>query len=290
MEIRSMVAFVTVAEELHFTRAAEHLFISQPPLTRLIKSLESELGFALFDRTTRSVQLTPAGREFLPYAQRVVAASNSASQAALDIASGSIGSLDIAFVGSAAWDVLPSAVRKFRDDYPHVTTRLTEMNSGLQIDALLEGRIDVGITRSDSIPQGITVHVVSRSPLVLAVPENHRLAPRSSVSLSELADEDFVSFPKRTWRSLADIINELCETAGFSPRATQVATAMQTVLGLVAVGMGVAIVPESRTLMTFPGLKVIPLDGDMYSEIRACTRADSENPALRHFLEILVKN
>lgn len=289
MEIRSLVAFVTVAEELHFTRAAEQLFISQPPLTRLIKALESELGFDLFDRTTRSVQLTSGGREFLPYAQRVVAASEAATQAAADIAAGSIGSLGIAFVGSAAWDVLPQAVRRFRSEHPNVATRLTEMNSGLQIDALLEGRIDVGITRSDSIPQGIAVHVVSRSPLVIAMPENHRLAARPSVTLGELANEDFVSFPKRTWRSLSDITNALCEEAGFTPRVSQVATAMQTVLGLVAVGLGIAIVPKSRTLMTFPGLHVMPLEGDLYSEIRACTRADSENPALEHFLEILLQ-
>ena len=286
MEFRDLVSFVTVAEELHFTRAAEQLYMSQPPLTRQIRALEAEVGFDLFDRSTRSVELTPAGSAFLEYARRAVETTNQAIAAARLIAGGGIGTLTVGFVGSASLEVFPHVIPKYRRRAPEVELRLLEMNSDDQMAAIEAARIDVGISRADR-RDGIESFVVSRSRLVVAMHATNPLAALDSVDLDLLKNEDFVAFPKRTGRTLRDVIDDLCRDHGFSPRIVQVAMALHAVISLVSSGLGIAIVPESTTMLHFPGVKYVPINGAPEADVRASYREADRNPVLESFIAVL---
>ncbi len=286
MEFRDLVSFVTVAEQLHFTRAAEQLYMSQPPLTRQIRALEAEVGFDLFDRSTRSVELTPAGSSFLQYARRAVETTNQAITAARLIAEGSIGVLTVGFVGSASLEVFPYVIPEYRRRAPDVELRLLEMNSDDQMAALEAARIDVGISRADR-REGIDSFIVSHSRLLVAVHTSNRLSSLEAVDLEQLKSEGFVAFPKRTGRTLRDVIDDLCRASGFSPRIVQVATALHAVLSLVSSGLGVAIVPESATMLNFLGVKYIPINGAPEADVRASYRETDANPVLESFIETL---
>ena len=286
MEFRDLISFVKVAEELHFTRAAEQLYMSQPPLTRQIRALESEIGFDLFDRSTRSVELTPAGSSFLGYARRAVETANQAIAAAHLIAEGKAGVLNIGFVGSASLEVFPYLIPEYRRRRPSVELHLLEMNSDDQMTALESAQIDLGISRADK-REGIDSFIVAHSPLVVAVHANSSLAGFDSIHLKQLNGEDFVAFPKRTGRTLRDVIDDLCVASGFSPRIVQVARAMHAVLSLVSSGLGVAIVPGSATVMHFPDVKYIPITGSPRSDVRVSYRSTNSNPVLESFIDVL---
>jgi len=286
MQFRDLVSFVKVAEELHFTRAATQLFMTQPPLTRQIRALEAEIGFDLFDRSTRSVELTPAGSSFLGYARRAVETTNQAIAAAHLIEEGKAGVLTVGFVGSASLEVFPYLIPEYRRRCPGVELRLLEMNSDDQMTALESAQIDLGISRADK-REGIESFIVTHSPLIVAVPSISSLAGFDSVDLTQLKGEDFVAFPKRVGRTLRDVVDDLCHANGFSPRVVQVASAMHVVLSLVSAGLGVAIVPYSATVIHFSDAKYIPILGSPYSEIRVSYRNSNSNPVLESFIEVL---
>ncbi|HJQ20928.1 MAG TPA: LysR substrate-binding domain-containing protein [Gemmatimonadaceae bacterium] len=257
MELRHLRYFVAVAEELHFGRAAQRLHIAQPPLSRQIRDLERELGAPLFERVARGVQLTAAGRAFLPQARLTLAQAERAKRTALRAAQGEVGRLRVGFVDAATYsDVLPDVLGFFRMHLPQIGVSLFEMDSAQQEDALREGRIDMGIVQRPpaDAERWLALEEVYRDPLVLALPEEHRLAQKPRLAMEDLRDEAFVLLFRSSDPELWDTIIARCRAAGFSPRVMQEAGAWHTLAGVVSAGVGVAFVPQSLAGLKRPGV------------------------------------
>ncbi|MBD2072110.1 LysR family transcriptional regulator [Leptolyngbya sp. FACHB-671] len=287
MELRHLHYFIAVAEELHFSRAAERLHISQPPLSQQIRDLEEELGVKLFERTKRQVHLTEAGNVFLERSYRVLAQLEQAIAATQRIGRGEVGQLAIGFVGSAMYTVLPEILRVFREQFPAVELHLHELTTAQQIQALYDKQVDVGIVRSAISEPGLSVECFLPESLVLALPETHPLSTQTQVSLSTLADELFILFPAKMGPVFYEQIINMCQQAGFRPKVAQEAVQMETIVGLVAAGLGIAIVPDSlqkfhRGGVIYRNLKEeIPNTG-----LYLTWRQHDSSPVVRTFLDL----
>jgi len=247
IELRLWRQFLAVAEELHFGRAAVRLHITQPPLTQAIALLEERLGVRLFDRTKRSVQLTPAGAALVPEARDLLARAAALPSHARAAAHGEIGRLRLAFVSTVGFGLLPRWVRGFRAQHPHVEFDLIEATGDVQAAAFERGDIDAGfvIHSPGFAPAGMQRLRVVRESLVAAIPEQHALARARSLKLEPLLDQPLVIFPRRIVPSLHDAVFALYHAKGRTPRVAQEAIQMQTIVNLVAAGLGVAWVPDS---------------------------------------------
>ena len=288
MELRHLRYFVAVAEELHFGRAAERLFIAQPPLSQQIQQLERELGVSLFQRTSRRVQLTPAGEAFLPEARQVLAGLETAANAARRAARGDTGWLGIGFAASATYDLLPAVLHDFREQFPDVDLSLTELNAAEQLAALRERSIHAGFVRPPVVDTEVVVNAVLREPFLVALPETHPLAKRAELALAELAAEAFVSFPERPTPSYAETVRRACEEAGFTPRVAQEVREMQTAISLVAAGLGLALLPASVAFLPRPGLIYRPLrEPAPRTELAIVSRKLDPSPVLENFLAVV---
>jgi DNA-binding transcriptional LysR family regulator len=259
MELRHLHYFIAVAEDLHFSRAAERLHISQPPLSQQIRDLEDELGVKLFERTKRQVHLTEAGKVFLDRSYLLLAQLEQAIAETQRIGRGEVGQLAIGFVDSAMYTSLPEMLKGFREQFPAVELRLHEMTTAQQIQALYDKQIDVGIVRSAISEPGLSVECFLPESLVVALPETHPLSAQTQVSLSTLADEFFILFPAKLGPVFYGQIIHSCQQAGFRPKVAQEAVQMQTIVGLVAAGLGIAIVPASMQNFHRSGVIYRPL-------------------------------
>ncbi|UBF28230.1 LysR family transcriptional regulator [Kovacikia minuta CCNUW1] len=287
MELRHLHYFITVAEELHFSRAAERLHISQPPLSQQIQNLEDELGVKLFERTKRQVHLTEAGKVFLERCYLVLAQLEQAIAVTQQIGRGEVGQLAISFVGTAMFTLLPEIFRVFREQFPAVELRLHELTTAQQIQALYDKQIDIGIVRSAINEPGLSVECFLPESLVLALPETHPLSAQTQVALSSLANESFILFPATMGPVFYEQIIGSCQQAGFRPKVAQEAVQMQTIVGLVAAGLGIAIVPAS--LQNFPRSGVIyrPLKEEIpNTELYLTWRQHDSSPVVRAFLNL----
>jgi DNA-binding transcriptional LysR family regulator len=291
MELRHLRYFVAVAEELHFGRAASRLRIAQPPLSRQIRDLEREVGATLLSRTKKKVSLTPAGRAFLPEARLTIAQAKRAKRAALSAARGEMGELRVGFVEAATYSgVLPAVLRYFRRHLPHVGLELFEMSSFQQAEALRQGRIELGIMHSPppDAARWLSVERVFADPVVVALPRGHRLAKRARLALRELSAEPFLLFPRYVAVVLHDRVIAACREAGFSPLIVQEATQMQTIVGLVAAGLGVALVPGSIVQLRRPGVAYRPVrDPAIDMGTWAAWKADEPSPVRERFLSAI---
>ncbi|MFC3884473.1 LysR family transcriptional regulator [Bacillus songklensis] len=240
MELRQLQYFLTVAEELNFSRAAERLRITQPPLSLQIQNLEKELGFPLFYRNNRHVELTDAGKVFVEEVRKISDHLHRAVENAQRTHYGEIGNLTVGFVGAATYDILPAVLREFRSLYPDVQVHLLELSTPKQIEALRQEKIDVGVLRPPIHDDTLCTEIVSTVPCALAVPKQHPLVGKKNISLADLTPHDFVMLSRKTWAGLYDEILGLC-----NPIIRQEAFEFQTVIGLVAAGMGIAVVPQS---------------------------------------------
>lgn len=243
---RSLRALIVVAEELHFGRAARRLHISQPPLSQQIRRLEAELGFPLFSRSTRTVQLTPAGRLLVNRARELLAHGEAAVQAARRVARGELGALSVGFTSTAAYQVLPRAIAEFRQRFPEVELSLHEQNSHELWDSLQAGRIDVALLRrnADMADPEIRFDLAGSEPMVLATAADDALASRDRVPLAAVADRPFVGFSARYSSYFHALLQSMFRRAGVEPRIVQ-QSLMPTILALVEAGVGVALVPAS---------------------------------------------
>ena len=261
MELRHLRYFVAVAEELHFGHAAARLHIAQPPLSQQIKTLETELGVQLFHRTKRKVDLTDAGRLFLPEARAALAQAGHAEEVARRAQRGEIGRLRLAFVTSAAQSVLPCIIRTFRAANPGVDVELMEMTPARQIEALDAGRADVAFLRPPLARPDFVVQPLLTEPIVVALPDWHPAAKRRQVKLHDLRTEPFVVFPREHGPGLYDLVLSLCRAAKFSPTVAYEANQMNTILAYVASGLGVALVPASLMELQRSGVAYRALAG-----------------------------
>ncbi|PHN31546.1 LysR family transcriptional regulator [Pseudomonas sp. ICMP 561] len=293
MELRHLRYFIAVAEELHFGRAAQVLGISQPPLSQQIQALEQELGTRLFDRTNRRVELSEAGRLFLDEARLVLAQVDKAADVARRVRLGELGELNIGFTTSAPFtSSIPQAIFAFRQRFPAVHLALQEMNS-MEVAAQLEDEsIQVGIMRPLALPESLVVVELLREPLVAIINAGHPLAQGSEqgLHLSELANEPFVFFPRTYGSGLYAQMMDLARAAGFTPLITQEAGEVMTIIGLVAAGLGVTVLPASYRRMRIDGVVYRTLlDPDATSAVWLVQRKDQQSPMARAFVELVTR-
>ncbi len=256
IELRLWRQFIAVAEELHFGRAAVRLHMTQPPLTQAIALLERRLDLRLFDRTRRSVALTPAGRALLPEARELLARAETLPAHARAAAAGEVGRLRLAFVSTAGYELLPLWVRAFRERHPRVELDLLEATGDVQLQGLARGDIDAGLMLHSPgfAPPGLSRALIAAEPLVVALPERHRLATSGALALAEVLAEPLVIFPRRILPSVYDAVFALYHAAGRSPQVVQEAIQMQTIVNLVSAGLGLAWVPGSVMQFQRPGV------------------------------------
>ncbi|HJV76452.1 MAG TPA: LysR substrate-binding domain-containing protein [Noviherbaspirillum sp.] len=294
IELRQLRYFVAVAEESHFGRAAARLHMTQPPLSQTIQSLEAALGTPLFARTKRSVTLTPAGAALLPEAQRLLQQANALPDLARRAASGESGLLSLSFVSTADYSILPPLLREFRERYPQIQIDLREATTDVQLEELLQGRIDAGLLippMPDKAKAELDYMTVLSEPLILAAPHDLRaLRGKKTTSLKAVADMPLIIFPRRIAPAFHDAILGCFRDAGLTPRIGQEAIQMQTIVGLVSAGMGIALVPQSVSNLKRPGVEYRPLtDKTLSVETGLAWRRDNQSPVLHTFLDLLRK-
>ncbi len=260
-DLRQFRQFVAVAEELSFRRAAERLHMAQPPLTTAIRRLEEEVGASLLERDNRIHRLTPAGRAFLDEARRTLAQAERTLAAARSAASGRR-TLRLAFVDSTINILLPRILQAFRQQHGALDFQLQEDTTAGQLEALREDRIDAGliVLPVDRQP-GLYTHLLVDGDMRVALPEGHRLARHARLRLEQLAGEPWLLFPRHYGPGMHDLIVAACAAAGFVPEVVQEARQMQTIAGLVAGGIGVALVPSLLQPLRPPGVTFRPLQG-----------------------------
>lgn len=300
MELRHLRYFLAVADERQFTRAAARLHIQQPPLSQQIQALESEIGFALFTRVARGVELTSAGASFADDARAVLQALDQAVTKGKGIADGQIGSVRIALTSSSAFHPLaPAAIRAFREACPDIAIDLNEINAAEIIERMVSGRVDAAILRKPSdTPEELRFDLLLEESMVLVLPLGHRLLHGRGksgrlrpVALDALADEAFIFVRRPGARGMYSDFIDACEAAGFTPRVATEVPRMLSAINLVAAGTGVTIVPASMQRYQQESVMYCPIDSDeaITAPLHLVTRRDAGNPAAVRFAQTMIE-
>jgi DNA-binding transcriptional LysR family regulator len=294
MELRQLRYFIAVAEELHFTRAAARLHIGQPPLSHAIQMLEQDVGARLLERSKRWVRLTEAGRLFLVDARHIVALAEQARQTAQRAERGELGELRIGFTYSTPLTPLFAAtINRYRQAYPQVTLILQELATLRQLDSLEQRSIDLGFIRPPELPIPPTIRTTAlrEDPLVVVLPSSHRLAARPVLAIAELANESFVMYPQGAGTGIYPQIFRLCREAGFVPRVTQTANESSTIIGLVAAGSGITVLPAAFEQIALEGVSYRPLsDKGAITMLYLAQREEAAAPLVAAFVDMLLQN
>ncbi|POT57441.1 LysR family transcriptional regulator [Citrobacter amalonaticus] len=260
IELRHLRYFVAVAEELHFGRAAARLNISQPPLSQQIQILEQQIGARLLARTNRSVALTAAGKQFLADSRQILGLVNDAAARAERLHQGEAGELRIGFTSSAPFiKAVSDTLSLFRQDFPDVHMQTREMNTREQIAPLSEGALDMGLMRNTVLPDTLAWEVVLHEPLMAMIPREHPLAQKPVVTLAELVKEPFVFFDPHVGTGLYDEILGLMRRYNLTPVIAQEVGEAMTIIGLVAAGLGVSILPASFKRLQLSEMCWVPI-------------------------------
>ena len=288
MELRHLRYFAALAEELHFGHAAERVFVAQSTLSQQIQAFEEELSVRLFRRSKRSVELTEAGRTLLPYARRVLREARRAERVAHAAKSGTAGLLRVTYEATAMRSGLPEAIKAFREEAPGVELDLVEQGSRAQAEALREDAADVGFALLPIDERGLRVREIDEAPTLVVLPEGHRLAGRRRVPLAELAEEPHVMWARDVTPGVYDDYLRACHAAGFSPEVVQEIRHMESLLGLVAAGLGVSTAHRARAESRYPGVRyalitepVIPL------RMALVWRQGDASPVTERFLRVV---
>jgi DNA-binding transcriptional LysR family regulator len=289
MELRQLRYFVAVAEERHFGRAAARLHISQPPLSQQIRRFEAELGEPLLYRTTRSVELAPAGEVLLERAREILASVDSAIEDARRAARGEYGRLAIGFTGSSTYELLPALAAALRRELPGVVLDLQgELLTPAQVARLLDGTLDLGLLRPPVRERELSTEVLRSEPLVAVVPEGHPLADSDAIALELLESEPFVTYPSHFRSVLHDAVEDACAAHGFKPFAAHEVAETATLVSFVAAGLGVSLVPASVGSMTVQGAVYRPLAHETTRvELAAAWRRDDDRPVVARALDVV---
>jgi DNA-binding transcriptional LysR family regulator len=288
MELHDLRYFVAIAEELHFRHAAERLHITQPALSRQIRSLEAELGVMLLQRTQRRVQLTLAGKTLLSEARVILQRAEQAIQTTQRAARGEVGQLKLSFVAPALRGVLPAMIRTFRARYPDVQLLLSEQRTQEQIEAFRIHQIDLGVLYPPVDESWLQVVPIATESWIIALPKQHRLAAQLQLTLSDLAQESFILHPRVEGPVLYDQILRLCEQAGFYPNIVQEAGVSQTRVGLVAIGMGITFVPPHLQTDDDSDVSYRQLQGNTPTlQLATAYRRDHCSPVIQQFLSVV---
>ncbi|GAB3301304.1 LysR substrate-binding domain-containing protein [Parasphingorhabdus pacifica] len=288
MELRHLNAFVVVAEELNFRRAAARLHMSQPPLSQQIKRLEAEVGVRLLQRTTRQVALTAAGEAFLREARNTLQSAHAAPRVARQAAAGQIGALRLGFSGPTSYEVLLLLVRRFREQNPKVRFDIiSPVFGGELVEKLDRQEVDAGLLRLPISANGLRVRELMSHPLAAVLPTEHALAEREEIHLRELSGERFVCYPTDRGSVVNQVVLAACLQHGFSPDFAQEAPDTHTILSLVGAGAGVGLVPLSAGHLEVPGVVVVAVTDPPQVPLGLAWREDDPNPALHALVDLL---
>jgi DNA-binding transcriptional LysR family regulator len=290
MELRHLRYFITVADELSFSRAAERLNMAQPPLSQQIQALETEMGAKLFDRTKRPLQLTLAGQAFLIEARSTLINLEKAIQRIQLIHQGELGHLSIGFTSSIANGILPNVLRVFRQQYPNVKLILREENSSMQLQGLRDRQTDIIFLYQDHqllAATDLDVMLFRQEPLVVALPEKHPLTNKANVAIVDLIDEEFVMPSYQVVSGLPEKIYTLCDQAGFTPKVALEAIFTVTILGFVAAEIGISILPSSVQSLQRTGVVYRPIEEKtIANQLIAVWRKQNSSIILQRFLTV----
>ncbi|MFD7135728.1 LysR substrate-binding domain-containing protein [Streptomyces sp. NPDC059894] len=281
--LAQLTSFVAVAEELHFTRAAERLNMTQPPLSRQIQLLESELRVHLLDRTNRTVRLTPAGRAFLVEARRILRQSEHATLAVRRVSTGEAGAIAVGFTAASAYSALGGLLQTARSALPGVEILLQELVTRDQLKALGEGSLDLGLIRPSATGADLASRPAVREGLLAALPVQHPLAAGAGpMRVEDLAGEDFLMYSPIEARYFHELLVSIFRAADVRPVFTQYLTQVHSILALVNGGWGIALVPEAAAQMRYGGIVFRPVDlSDPHPvELNFVWRKNNDNPAL----------
>lgn len=294
MKLRQLQFFTAVAEELSFSRAAIKLHVAQPSLSIQIKALEDEVGARLFERDKRHVALTPAGRRFQGRATTILALADGAKSEARSTDGGRVGTINLGYTALSMFSTaLPHSIRRFQEEYPHVSLTLRELTSLEQLHELRERTLDVGVLRKVDVSAAKAIRVVEwyRTPLVVAMPADHPRAQARSLSLAELEHEAFVMYPRYAGTGIYWQVLQLCTTAGFRPRVVREVLESSTIIGLVAAGVGIAVVPEDMNCIRFSGVVYKRLaDAGAHTTLYLAQRGSDRSEHLRSLYQVLMRD
>lgn len=286
IELSHLHYFVTVAEELHFSRAAIKLGLSQPPLTQQIQKLEQRIGFPLFERSTRRTTLTDAGAALLPLARAAIVEVDRAIEAARRAGRGESGALVVATPPSLMLSTLPKVIRTFRQRLPQIELHLREMSTTAIAEALSAGTVDIGFLRTPSVSSSLRELLRYREATAAILPATHPLAKTKRLRLSQLAAEPFVFFPRQLGADFYDELLAACREEGFEPRIVQQATQWSTIVSLVEAGLGVSLAPQSIARLASRNCVFRPFPKYSTTVIVACP-AQRLTPQADHFLKLV---
>ncbi|MCB1353441.1 MAG: LysR family transcriptional regulator [Rhodobacteraceae bacterium] len=290
MNFKQLKYFMALAEELHFGRAAERLGIAQPPLSRQIKQFEEELQAVLFDRGRSAITLTQAGERLRLRGQTILDLIEDTRLEVRRIGQGAEGRLRIGFVGSSTYGILPNIIKSFRANFPQIALSLIPMNNAQLHRKLVAREIDVAVARPALVDAELAKLKLRDEPLILAAPDTIDTGMRKTVSLATLADQNFILYPEYPRPSYADFVLSCCERQGVEVRKRVFTMDLQTALSLVAIGEGIAIVPESVGSATRNGIRYLPFDPALgTTELSLNYRLDERGVHVRTFVEIARK-
>ena len=284
-ELSQIRCFVAVAEELHFSRAADRLNMTQPPLSRQIALLEHHVGTPLLKRTSRSVSLTAAGRAFLPEAARILRMADEAAATARRIAKGESGSLAIGYTAACGYATLPEMVRQLRTLAPGVSLTLKELVTDAQLEGLDAGRLDVGLLRPHAAHGELQTLSLAREALVLAVPTSEADQWPEQPTLQCLHGQPFLMYSPYEARYFHQLLQNLFDREGVKPDVVEYISQIHSMLALVHAGMGVALIPAAATRLNFTGLtlRTVTTSPSLPVEMVCSFRGDNDNPLLDVF-------
>lgn len=288
IEIRHLKYFLAVAEDLHFRKAAERLFISQPGLSKQIKQMEIGLGIVLFERHNRKVILTNAGE----YLKRELAINLKNIEHTLNHAKllneGKNGDLKFGYVGSAMQEIIPNLLVNFKNDYPNIVFSLKEMDNQEQIDGLLSYDLDVGFVRLDRVPRGLMLKPVLKESFCLVLPENHQINADNFKSLTQFKEESFILFDPKYSSSYYEKVMQLFDDSGFSPIISHSTIHAGSIYKLVENNFGISIVPKSLAIQNNHKIKFIELKKTKQkTTLSVVWNTNNRNPILKEIIKLL---
>ena len=288
MELRHFRYFLAVAEELHFRRAAERLFISQPGLSRQVRQLEEQLGYPLFERNNRRVRLTPAGAYLKTELADLLRRLDGALHHARAVHEGREGRLNFGYVGSAMQNIIPELLVRFRKDYPGVIYGLEALGNQEQIDRLLGRELDIGFVRTEQLPRELESRPLFVDTFSLVLPVDHPVSAGNYTGIRQLAGERFLLFDPSYSRPYYDKVMEIFTDGGVVPNVTHRTVHATTIYRLVENNFGLSVVPTSLKMGYRMNVKFIELtDIPQRTTLSAVWRRGNDNPALENFLGFL---
>ena len=289
MELRHLRYFVSVAEALSFTRAAETLHTAQPSLTRQIKDLEEELGVRLLNRTKQQVTLTDEGRSFLPDAKRILALTAETIGSVRRLHSGEVRALNVGYVSNVFFDFLPRTLASLHKSLPAVSVNLFDMSCGEQFRALEDGKLDLGFVglHAPIALRGLEFRAIASYKTLVALPQDNPLAGKTTVDLQALASMFFIGMSEASYPGYREWLTKTCGAAGFTPKVLQDVDLERAMIHAVAAGLGVAFVPEQLKRLEHENVVFRSLSPKVGTE--GCVAWRSENPsaALKAYVKIV---